>query len=70
MKSYTKTIGFANHKILQQFLIFFYINIAPELDLSLPMSNTDPTDFLAGDYPNSMVVLSVHPQEVVQVNNS
>ena len=48
----------------------FYTNIAPELDHSLPLTNTDPLSFLRGNFPDSMVVLPVHPQDVIQVINS
>lgn len=48
----------------------FYANIAPDLDRTLPPSSIDPLNFLKGDYPNSMVVLPVHHQEVIQVINS
>lgn len=50
----------------------FYTYIAPNLDHSLPPSTIDALNFLSlsGDYPNSMVVLPVHPHDVIQVINS
>ena len=48
----------------------FFTNIAHELHQHLPRSNTDPITFLRGNYPNSMVVLPVHPHDVVKIIDS
>lgn len=48
----------------------FYINIAPTLDQHLPPSTVDPLNFLQGNYPTSMVVPPIYPQEVINIINS
>ncbi len=48
----------------------YYTNIAPKLDTSLPPSPIDPVRFLHGDYPNSMSVPPVCPQQVTEVIDS
>ena len=48
----------------------YFTNIAHELHENLPPSDTDPISFLRGDFPNSMVVLPVLPQDVVKVIDS
>ena len=48
----------------------FYTNIAAELDNDLPPPSTDALAFLKGNYPGSMLVPTVCPQDVIQVINS
>ena len=48
----------------------FYTNIAPDLDSKLPPAFSDPLNFLKGNYPTSMVVPPVYPQEVIDVITS
>ena len=48
----------------------FYTNVAPKLDHSLPPSTTDPLSFLRGDYPHSMTIPMIIPQDVITVINS
>ncbi len=48
----------------------FYSNIAPKLDDSLPPSTTDPLSFLRGNYPHSMAIPIIFPQDVIDVINS
>ena len=48
----------------------FYTNVAPKLDRSLPPSTTDPMSFLRGDYPHSMAIPIIIPQDVITVINS
>ena len=48
----------------------FYINIAPNLDQTLPPSNTDPLNFLRGNYLSSMTVPPIDPQIVIDIINS
>ena len=43
----------------------YYINIAPNLDENLPPSNINPLSFLRGDYPHSMAVPEIIPQDVI-----
>ena len=48
----------------------FYTNIACKLDNNLPPPTTDPLTFLAGNYPSSMAIPTIYPQDVIPVINS
>ena len=48
----------------------FYVNIAPELDERLPPSTANPLSFLRGDYPHSMIIPEIIPQDVTTVIDS
>ena len=48
----------------------FYCNIAPKLDNEMPPSSINATQFLNGNYPTSMAVPIVCPQDVIKVINS
>lgn len=45
----------------------FYTNIATDMDRDLPPSNTNPIDFLQGDFPQSILVAPVCPQDLSPV---
>ena len=45
----------------------YYVNIAPNLDHKIPPSTANPLEFLRGDYPTSMLIPIVYPQEVINV---
>ena len=47
----------------------YYVNIAPKLDQKIPPSNIDPVSFLKGNFPSSMSVLPIAPQDVVNIIN-
>ena len=48
----------------------YYTNSASNLDDNIPPSNVNPLHFLRGDYPTSMTVPPVPPQDVTCVINS
>lgn len=48
----------------------FYTNIPFDLNNNLPPPTTDPLHFLTGDYPTSMAVPTVYPQDIARVINS
>ena len=48
----------------------YYTDIASNLDNNIPPSNVNPLHFLRGDYPTSMFVPPVLPQDVTCVINS
>ena len=45
----------------------YYINIAPQLDNNIPPSNIDPMSFLTGNYPTSMAIPPITPQDVINI---
>lgn len=45
------------------------MNIAPKLDLKVPPSSTSPFKFFKGNFPTSVMVLTAHPQHVINVIN-
>ena len=48
----------------------YYVNIAPQLDNNIPSSDIDPLSFLTGNYPTSMAIPPVVPQDVINIINS
>ena len=48
----------------------YFVDIAPNLDNNIPPTYINPLDFLRGDYPTSMSVPPVLPQDVVRVISS
>ena len=48
----------------------YFSNIAPMLDNELPVSNTDPTSYLQGDFPDSMVVPIVNENDIINAIKS
>lgn len=46
----------------------FYTNIAPNMERDLSSSNINPIGCLRGDYPQSMLVPPVSPQDVSLIN--
>ncbi len=47
----------------------YYTNIAPDMERNLPSSDINPIDFLQGDYPQSILLPPVSPQDVSVVIN-
>ena len=45
----------------------YFVNIAPQLDNNIPLSNTDPVSFLPGNYPISMAIPPVNLQDVKNI---
>ena len=45
------------------------MNIAPQLDNKIPPSNIDPISFLPGNYPSSMAIPPIVPQDVINIIN-
>ena len=48
----------------------YYVNIAPQLDNNIPSSDIDLLSFLPGNYPTSMAIPPVVPQDVINIINS
>lgn len=74
-KSASNHIKINGEKVSEPFAISeafneYYINIAPKLDQSLPPSTTNPLNFLRGDYPQSMAIPIIIPQDVISVISS
>lgn len=48
----------------------YCIDIPMKLDHNLPPPTTNPLTYLTGNYPTSMAVPTVEPQDVTQIINS
>ncbi len=59
-----------NPSEIAEFFNEYYTEIAPKLDNELPLSNINPTTFLTGNYPTSMVVIPATTPDVKSVINS
>ena len=45
----------------------YFVNIAPQLDNNIPLSNTESVSFLPGNYPISMAIPPVNLQDVKNI---
>ena len=48
----------------------FFINIAIQLNQNLPPPTTNPRSYLSGNYPNSMAIPTIYPQDIIRIINS
>ena len=74
-RSTTKSVTFNNHILdtpheISEAFNDHFTNIAPTLAHKLPPTDTSPNSFLSGNYPHSMVVPFVTPDDTLKVINA